>query len=62
MTSNHSNVNVDTKKEEIKQNDNIKFSKLRKLYHIYQLLYCKGHIQITSNHSNINVEIEKTIE
>ena len=26
------------------------------LYHTYQLLYCKGHIQITSNHSNVNVE------
>ena len=29
------------------------------LYHTYNLLYCKGHIQMTSNHSNINVEIEK---
>ena len=24
------------------------------LYHTYQLLYCKGHIQITSSHSIIN--------
>ena len=28
-------------------------------YITYQLLYCKGHIQMTSNHSNVNVEIEK---
>ena len=26
------------------------------LYHTYQLLHCKGHIQVTSNHSIRNVE------
>ena len=29
------------------------------LYHTYQLLYCKGHIQITSNHSII-INVEKS--
>ena len=32
------------------------------LYHTYQLLYCKEHIQITSNHSNVNVKTKNTIE
>ena len=26
------------------------------IYHTYQVLYCKGHIQMTSNKSIINVE------
>ena len=29
------------------------------LYHTYQLLHCKTHIQITTNHSNVNEEIKK---
>ena len=28
-------------------------------YHPYQLLYCKGHIQMTSNYSTIDVEGEE---
>ena len=31
------------------------------LYHTYQLLYCKGDVQITSGHSTINME-RKTID
>ena len=62
MTSNHSNVIVETKKQLSKQNDNIEFNTLRNyttLYHTYLLLYCKGHIQMTSNHSNVIVETKK---
>ena len=29
------------------------------LYHPYQLLYCKGHIQMTGNYSTIDVEGEE---
>ena len=28
-------------------------------YQTYQLLYCKGHIQITSNYSTIDVDGEE---
>ena len=49
MTSNH--------RPQVK--DNIEFNTLRnytKIHYTYQLLYCKGRIQMTSNHSNENVE------
>ena len=61
MTSDNNNVNVETEKQQSKQNDNIEFNRLRNyttLYHTYPLLYCNGHIQITSNHSNVNVETD----
>ena len=32
------------------------------LYQTYQLLYCKGHIQITNNHSNVNIETKNNRE
>ena len=34
------------------------------LYHIYQILYCKGHIQMTiaSNHNTIDVKKETNTE
>ena len=50
------------KNDRVKKNDNIEFNTFKNyttLYHTYQLLYCKRHIQITSNHSNVNVETEK---
>ena len=50
------------KKQQIKQNEKIEFKTLRNyttIYHTYQLLYFKGHIQLISNHSNVNVEREK---
>ena len=43
------------------KNVNVTSNTLRiytKLYHTYQLLYCKGHIQITSNHNTIDVKKE----
>ena len=68
MTSNYrlySNVNVEKEKTMSEQNDNFELNILRNyttLYHTYQLLYCKEHIQIKSNHSNENLETEKTIK
>ena len=31
------------------------------LYLTYELLYCRGHIQMTSNYSTINVEGEEIV-
>ena len=48
----------------VNKKDKITFNTLRvyiTTYHTYQLLYCKGHIQMISNDSIINVET-KTIE
>ena len=49
--------------EEIKyKNVNVPFSMLRistTLYHIYQLLYYIGHIQMTSKYYTIEVEVEE---
>ena len=52
-------INVETNKICSKENDKIAFNTLRiyiTIYHTYQLLYCKGHIQMMSNDSTINVE------
>ena len=43
------------------KNVKVTFNTLRTyitLYHTYQLLNCKGHIQMTSNYNTIDVEKE----
>ena len=55
MISNDSTIKVETKARTKWQ---ITFNTSRiyiKLYHTCQLLYCKGHIQMSSNDSIINV-------
>ena len=55
MTNNHSNVNMETKKNNREDKMTIKFNALRNyttLYQTYQLLYCIGYVQMTSSHSN----------
>ena len=51
-------------KKQSEQINNIELNRLRNyttLYLTYQLLYCKGHIQIASNHSNVNVETKNRV-
>ena len=58
MVSNNSTINVETKNNREKK-DKIEFNTLKiyiTIYYTYQLLYCKGRIQMMSNESNINVE------
>ena len=43
------------KKQPSEQNDKIAFNILRiyiTIYHTYQLLYCKGHIQMRNNNNH----------
>ena len=57
MTSNYSTIDVEKENNRVK-NVNFTFSTHRiyiTLYHTYQLLNCKGHIQMTSNYSIIDV-------
>ena len=63
MRNNNRTMNVETKKKQpSEQNDKIAFNILRiyiTIYHTYQLLYCKGHIQMRNNNRTINVETKK---
>ena len=60
MTSNYSTIDVK------KENNGVKYVKVIfkilsisiTLYHTYQLLYCKGQIQMTSIYNTIDVETE----
>ena len=63
MTSVYNTIYLETEKNRVKRvNDT--FNRLRfytTLYHTQQLLYYKGHIQMTSNHNTIDSE-KKTLE
>ena len=59
MMSNDSIVNVKTKRNRVNKIKKTVINKLRiyvTIYHTYQLLYYKVHIQMTSNDSIINEE------
>ena len=62
ITSNHSKINVERKKQQSKQNDNFAFNTNRfytTLYQTYPLLQCKQHIHIINNHSTICGKIKQ---
>ena len=63
MTCNYSTIEMGAKEIEYKK-INVTFNILRiftTLCHIYQLLYCTGHIQLTSNYSRIEVEADEIL-
>ena len=61
MTSNYSRIELESEETEYKD-VNVTFYILRiytTLYHTYQLLYCKGQVQMASTYSTIEEEARK---
>ena len=62
--NNDSIINIGNKNNNVYKMKTLDWNTLRiytTFYHTYQLLYCKGHTQITSSHSIINIERKKRV-
>ena len=62
MSSNYNTIDVEPEEIEYKSEMSHSIHSILKILttfcYTYQLLYCRGHIQMTSNYSSIEVEAE----